>query len=121
MIQTALKCTLHLPTRKDFSQHAQQWQTLEGVLQAYFIELVPPNTSHTPQAEKVLKIGHTDSQQSLQNHCFSYEKQGGLLVKKAGSLTSIPKLTWDFQQLTWPTLILHRSVEGGKAAHKIQI
>lgn len=32
IIQTAIKYTLHLQTREDFSQHAQQWQTLEGAV-----------------------------------------------------------------------------------------
>lgn len=81
----------------------------EELLQGYFIELGPPNTSHTLQAEKILETACTDSQKPFQSHCFSQEKQGGLLEKKAGGLTSIPTLTWDFPAMnlanTYPTQV----------------
>lgn len=86
MIQTALKCMLSVQTREDFSHNAQQGQTLEGAVP----RIVHCTPSPKLQAEKILQAGCTESQWSFQNHYFTY-KEGGLLGKKAGGLTSVPK------------------------------
>lgn len=67
-------------------------------LQGNFIDLAPLNPSQTLQARRILKTSCTDLRQPFWSQYFSYEKQGGLLEKKAGDLPSVHKLPLDFQQ-----------------------
>lgn len=82
-----------------------------NLLQGNFIDLAPLNPSQTLQAGRILKTSCTDLQQPFWSQYFSYEKQGGLLEKKAGDLPSVHKLTLDFQQH-------NRPIEGGKVVQK---
>lgn len=86
MIQIALKHTLHLQTREDFSQHAQQWQTLEGAVTGIFHWAGSPE--HFPHS-----TNWKNSQDWL--HWLN------IFFRTTVSVTSSREMCWKKRQVAW--------------------